>query len=67
MKGLILGISIALMLIGCTNRQVYNAMQGARESQCRKIADGQKRDVCFESAREPYDNYERQRRERPGG
>jgi hypothetical protein len=63
MKGLTLGVLTGLLLSGCTNQQLYSSMEGARENECRQIADPNERDLCFDNARKSYDKYEQQRKE----
>lgn len=51
----------ALIFIACSNEQVYNSLQGARENECPKIVDAAQRSQCFDNARTSYDKYEQQR------
>lgn len=63
MKELGISLLVASGLLGCTNQQAYNSMEGAREHECRQIADANERDLCFANARKPYDKYEQERNE----
>jgi len=63
MKGLFVIALGFFALVGCSNQQAYNSLQGARENECRQIADANERDSCFENARKSYDQYEQQRKE----
>lgn len=64
MKSFVIIIAAALAALataGCTNREVYDSLQGAREDQCRKIADADARQRCYDDAHKSYDKYERER------
>ncbi len=63
MKGMLVMTVGFFVLGGCSNQQAYNSLQGARENECRQIADATERDSCFENARKSYDKYEQQRKE----
>lgn len=51
------------LISACSNQQVYNALQGARENECVKIVDATKRAQCMNDAHKPYNQFEQQRNE----
>lgn len=63
MKVFLAGTLVAMGLLGCTNRDTYDSLQGAREQECRQIADASERDQCFDNARTSYDKFEQRRNE----
>jgi hypothetical protein len=52
-------------LTGCSNRQVYDSLQGAKQNECNKIADNNERQRCFDDAGKSYDRYQRERETAP--
>lgn len=61
MKRLLFLILGALLLAGCSNRMVYQTLQGWQQQECRKIADAAERRRCLDSTAGSYDDYQRQR------
>lgn len=62
MKVLIIGTAAAIALLtGCSNKEVYNSMQGAKENECQKIIDAGERARCLDNAHQSYDKYRQQR------
>jgi hypothetical protein len=53
------------LLAGCSNREVYDSMQGAKQNECNKIVDNNERQRCFEDANKSYDRYQREREAAP--
>jgi hypothetical protein len=53
--------ALAATLHGCSNREVYNSLQGAKQNECNKIVDDNQRQRCFEDANRNYDRYQRER------
>jgi hypothetical protein len=47
---------------GCSQRQVYEAVQQNRQLECQKLPQGQY-EQCMERYSEPYESYTRERRE----
>lgn len=54
-------LSIPLAAAGCTNRQVYNSLQGSRLDECSRMADASIRARCFADAGKSYEQYEKDR------
>lgn len=52
---------LVLLLVACSGRQVYDAAQGWRQSECNHEVDAQERQHCLDEAAKTYDRYERQR------
>jgi hypothetical protein len=52
---------LSLLLLGCTNKQVYNAVQDAQVLECQQYPDT-RYDRCMEELSVPYEEYERDRR-----
>ncbi|MEY3252934.1 MAG: hypothetical protein RL227_1907 [Pseudomonadota bacterium] len=48
-------------LAGCSNRMVYQTMQGWQQQECRKLPDAAERQRCMASTDASYDDYRRQR------
>lgn len=49
---------VALILTGCSAREIYDASAGWRRNECYKIAEQDKRDRCLkEEAGRSYDDY----------
>lgn len=63
MSRLIGVLAVAALLNACSNKEVYNSLQGAKENECRQIVDADARTRCFDNARTSYDNYKQQREE----
>ena len=60
----VLLIVIGVQILGaCSNAEVYNSMQGAREQECQHIVDAAQRNQCLDSAHMSHDRYEQQRNE----
>jgi hypothetical protein len=51
----------ALALSGCSNRMLYQTVQGWQQQECRKIADAAERQRCMASTAGSYDDYRRAR------
>jgi hypothetical protein len=56
-------VAAIVFLTGCSNQELYNSQQGAKENECQKIVDANERSRCLEAAHESYDNYEKRRQE----
>ena len=60
-----LGFTVVLLvqslLIGCSNREIYDNVQMNQRQECRKLPPGQYED-CTKFLRESYDSYELKRR-----
>jgi hypothetical protein len=56
-------IAAIAVLSGCSNQEIYNSQQGAKENECQKIIDANERHRCLEAAHESYDKYEKRRQE----
>ena len=59
---LLAGLLLVVGLAGCTQRQVYDAVQQNRQLECQKLPQGQY-EKCMEQYSEPYDAYTRERKE----
>jgi hypothetical protein len=55
-------VLLALVLSGCSNRQVYDAIQKNRQLECQKLP-GTQYEECMKQFSEPYDEYKRERDE----
>jgi len=55
-----LHLIIALLLVGCSNSQIYNAVQENRRMECSKLPQNQYED-CVGKYDTPYAVYERER------
>lgn len=53
---------LSIILIGCSNKQMYEAAQNNRKSECRKLPDQQQED-CMKAHSESYEEYSRKREE----
>ena len=53
-------IMIALLLMSCSNRQIYTAIQENRRLECSKLPQGQY-EKCISEYDISYDEYERER------
>ena len=51
---------ITLLLMGCSNRQIYTAVQENRRLECSKLPQGQY-EKCMSEYDTPYEEYERER------
>ncbi|GAB5451876.1 MAG: hypothetical protein Hals2KO_22040 [Halioglobus sp.] len=55
--------TLVCLLGACTHEQLYNAVQENRQQEeCAKLPQGQY-EACMREYGQPYDEYERQRRE----
>jgi hypothetical protein len=52
---------VVLALGGCSNRMVYQTVQGWQQQECRKVADAAERQRCMASTAGSYDDYRRAR------
>lgn len=52
---------VLLMLTGCSNRQVYEAIRANRMQQCQAL-QGAARERCMKPYDKSYDEYQRERR-----
>jgi hypothetical protein len=59
---IILCASLLLVLAGCTNQQVYNAIQTNQKNQCDQLS-GVQRETCIKQLAPDYTTYERERKE----
>lgn len=56
-------LAVVLWLLpACSNQQVYDAVQKNRQLECQKLP-GSQYEECMEQYSEPYEHYERERRE----
>jgi len=51
---------IALILLGCSNKQIYNSVQENRRMECGKLPQNQYED-CIRDYSTSYEDYERER------
>jgi hypothetical protein len=51
---------IALALLGCSNKQIYTAVQDNRRVECGKLPQNQY-EQCISEYDTPYEEYERER------
>ncbi len=51
---------IAVLMVGCSNSQIYNAIQENRRFDCSKLPQNQY-EVCLRKYDTPYAEYERER------
>jgi hypothetical protein len=56
-------LAILLALTACTNREVYDSLQGARQNECSKIVDDGARQQCYSDAGKSHDRYEKERQQ----
>jgi hypothetical protein len=61
LKSILFIAAVLLTLNGCSNREVYNSLQGAKQNECNKIVDNNERQRCFENANKNYDRYQQQK------
>ncbi len=54
--------SVLLLCCGCTNKEVYNAIQQNRQFECRKLPPTQYEE-CMEEYSQPYEKYREEREE----
>ncbi len=62
-------VVLLTVLIGCTNEQVYTAVQDSQRIECQKYPDT-RYEECMEQLNTPYDEYEMNReaeKQKPGG
>jgi hypothetical protein len=64
-RWILLIAALATALNGCSNREVYNSLQGAKQNECNKIVDDNQRRHCFEEANRNYDRYQREQNATP--
>jgi hypothetical protein len=55
----------AVLLAGCTSREVYQSSQGWRRSTCDGIVEPERRAACLERADRDYGAYRREREPAP--
>ncbi len=55
-------ISLSVILFGCSNRQIYEAVQNNRKNECRKLPYPQQED-CIKAHGASYEEYSRKREE----
>ncbi|HSB95765.1 MAG TPA: hypothetical protein VLC91_04930 [Spongiibacteraceae bacterium] len=58
-------LSSLFLIMGCSNREVYDSLQGAKQNECNKIVDNNERQRCFDDAGKSYDRYRREREAEP--
>ena len=63
---ILLFLLVAILLSGCSNRQIYTAIQLNRQFECSKLPV-QEQQACEEEYSESYDSYQRARDEASGG
>lgn len=51
---------LALLVSGCTNQDVYNAVQTNQRNQCDQLT-GSQRDTCIKQLAPDYSTYKRER------
>lgn len=54
-----------LLLVGCSNKAVYDSIQYNNRNECNKVPPSQY-DECIERASKPYEEYKREREEAIG-
>jgi hypothetical protein len=52
---------MAAPLSGCSQRQIYQSVQGWQQQECWRIADAAERKRCLASTATSWDDYQRQR------
>ena len=52
-----------LTLVACTNQEIYEATQKNRQQECQKLPTSAAIEQCMEQYKEPYEDYERKRKE----
>lgn len=52
---------LLLLLAACSGRQVYDAGQGWRQSECSKESSPEKQQQCLDEANRPFELYQRER------
>jgi hypothetical protein len=60
--GSVLFVLVVVSLTSCSNKEVYESIQGSRKLECQKLPPGQF-DACLEQHGESYESYERDRKE----
>jgi len=56
------GLIGVILLAGCTNREIYEAIQQNRQSACAALSTPQY-EQCMQGYKEPYDSYREKREE----
>lgn len=56
-------LTLTLLLIGCSNKQIYTAVQENRRVECSKLPQSQY-EKCMSEYDTPYEEYERERQDR---
>ncbi|GAB3284852.1 hypothetical protein [Parahaliea aestuarii] len=59
MRGVIL-LSVLASVTGCSNQQVYNAIQDSQKVECQKYPDT-RYEECMQQLDTPYEEYEAER------
>ncbi len=57
----------ALSTAGCSNRQVYETLQGYQAQQCERTISADDRERCLAAASDSYDQYRQKREEDQAG
>ena len=55
-----MALLIALVLPGCSNRQIYERLHAGQRNECQRLAEPERR-KCLERANLRYDDYEKER------
>ena len=53
---------LTVLIIGCSNKAVYDNIQMNNRNECKKLPQSQYED-CMEKANKSYEEYERERKE----
>lgn len=53
---------VLLVLVGCTNREVYEGIQAGHRNDCSRLPPSQY-DECIKEANKSYGEYDRERKE----
>jgi len=59
---LVYTLVISLLLSSCSNRQMYNALQKNRQSECQKLPPAQSEE-CMKELDETYESYKQKLKE----
>lgn len=54
-----LGTAFALVLVGCSNPQLYAAGQAWQRNECQRIQNAEERNRCMQSTARSYDEYQK--------
>ena len=54
------------LLQGCSNQQIYQAIQEHKKAECRMHPSSDDYEACMKQQEEPYESYERARVEEKG-